>query len=57
MMPFSPTCFVLTQGWLFDTLVQPVLFALGLAGYVEMGFEGIEFVLMGFIELTIAYSP
>ena len=36
---------VSTQGWLFDSLVQPVLFALGLAAIVEMGFEGIELVL------------
>lgn len=48
--------FISTQGWLFDRLVQPVLFALGLAGYVEMGFEGIEFVLMGILELGIAYT-
>ena len=56
MMQFLTDCFVLIQGWLFDTLVQPVLFALGLAGYVEMGFEGIEFALLGVIELTIAYA-
>ena len=56
MMQFLTDCFVLIQGWLFDTLVQPVLFALGLASYVEMGFEGIEFALLGVIELTIAYA-
>ena len=56
MMQFLTDWFVLIQGWLFDTLVQPVLFALGLASYVEMGFEGIEFALLGIIELTIAYA-
>ena len=56
MMQFLTDWFVLIQGWLFDTLVQPVLFALGLASYVEMGFEGIEFALLGVIELTIAYA-
>ena len=48
--------FVSAQGWLFDSLVQPLLFALGLGGFVEMGFEGIEFVLLGLIELGIAYT-
>ena len=56
MMQFLTDWFVLIQGWFFDTLVQPVLFELGLASYVEMGFEGIEFALLGVIELTIAYA-
>lgn len=56
MNAFLTDLFVNTQGWLFDRLVQPALFALGLAGYVEMGFEGIEFVLMGVLELGIAYT-
>lgn len=55
MMQFLTDYFVILQGWLFDTLVQPVLFAFGLASYVEMGFDGIEFVLQGGIELAIAY--
>ena len=48
--------FVSAQGWLFDSFVQPLLFGLGLGGFVEMGFEGIEFVLLGLIELAIAYT-
>ena len=56
MMQFLTDWFVLIQGWLFDAFVQPALFALGLASYVEMGFEGIEFALLGVIELTIAYA-
>lgn len=55
-MQFVTDLFVSAQGWLFDSLVQPVLFALGLGGFVEMGFEGIEFVLLGLIELAIAYT-
>ena len=47
MTQYLTDYFVILQGWLFDTLVQPVLFALGLASYVEMGFDGIEFVLQG----------
>lgn len=56
MIAFLTDLFVATQGWLFDRLVQPVLLALGLAGYGEMGFDGIEFVLTGILELAIAYS-
>ncbi|WP_298602678.1 sterol desaturase family protein [Zoogloea sp.] len=48
--------FVGAQGWLFDSLVQPLLFELGLGSFVEMGFEGIEFVLLGVVELAIAYT-
>lgn len=56
MMQFLTEYFVTLQGWLFDTLVQPLLFALGLASYVEMGFDGVEFVMLGIIELAIAYA-
>lgn len=56
MMQALTDLFVALQGWLFDTLVQPVLFSLGLAGYLEMGFDGIEFVLLGCLELGIAYA-
>lgn len=55
-MQFLTDLFVGAQGWLFDSFVQPALFALGLGGFVEMGFEGIEFVLLGLIELAIAYT-
>lgn len=56
MMQSLTDLFINLQGWLFDSLVQPVLFALGLASYVEMGFDGVEFVLLGVIELSIAYA-
>jgi len=55
-MQFLTDLFVGAQGWLFDSFMQPLLFALGLGGFVEMGFEGIEFVLLGLIELAIAYT-
>ena len=55
-MEFFTDLLVSTQGWLFDSLVQPLLFALGLGGFVEMGFEGVELVLLGLVELAIAYT-
>jgi sterol desaturase/sphingolipid hydroxylase (fatty acid hydroxylase superfamily) len=48
--------FIALQGWIFDTAVQPVLFALGLGAYVEMGFDAVEFFLLGLIELAVAYA-
>jgi sterol desaturase/sphingolipid hydroxylase (fatty acid hydroxylase superfamily) len=47
--------FTTIHGWLFDTLVQPLLFALGLAEYVEPGFDAVEFVLLGMLQLGVAY--
>ncbi len=47
--------FVACQGWLFDSLIQPLMFALGLAGYTEMAFDGLEFFLLGILELLIGY--
>lgn len=47
--------FTTIQGWLFDTLVQPILFALGLAEFVEPGFDAVEFVLLGMLQLGLAY--
>ena len=41
-MQFVTDLFVSAQGWLFDSFVQPLLFGLGLGGFVEMGFEVIE---------------
>lgn len=55
MMDWLGELFISTQGWLFDTLVQPLLFAIGLASYAEMGFDGIEFVLLGVLELGTAF--
>lgn len=49
------TLFTAIQGWIFDTLVQPLLFALGLAEYLEPGFDAIEFVLIGALQLAIAF--
>jgi sterol desaturase/sphingolipid hydroxylase (fatty acid hydroxylase superfamily) len=47
--------FVFVQGWLFDTLAQPILLALGLGSYVEAAFDGIEFFLFGIIQLSVAF--
>lgn len=47
--------FVSVQGWLLDTLVQPLLLALGMGSYVETAFDGVEFFLLGVLQLSAAY--
>lgn len=38
--------------WLFETLVQPVMFALGASVYLEDAFDATMWLLMGALELT-----
>jgi sterol desaturase/sphingolipid hydroxylase (fatty acid hydroxylase superfamily) len=43
------------QGWLFETVVQPLVFRLGFGAYVEDAFEGTEWLLIGVLELTLLF--
>jgi sterol desaturase/sphingolipid hydroxylase (fatty acid hydroxylase superfamily) len=43
------------QGWLFETVIQPLVFQLGLGEYVEEAFEGTEWLLIGVLELTLLF--
>lgn len=47
--------FVALQASLFEGVVQPVLFALGLTTYSEMGFDAVEFFLFGVIEIALVW--
>ena len=47
--------FVVVQGWLLDSVVQPILLAFGLGSYVEAAFDGVEFFLFGVIQLSVAF--
>ncbi|MDY7579706.1 sterol desaturase family protein [Herbaspirillum sp. RTI4] len=47
--------FANVQGWLFETAVQPLVFALGLAEYVEDAFDGTEWFLIGVCELALLF--
>lgn len=42
----------LIQGQLFETLVQPAMFQLGLSEYVEAAFEGTEWFVIGLLEIS-----
>ena len=47
--------FVALQAGLFEGIVQPLLFALGLTTYAEMGFDAVEFFLYGVIEIALVW--
>jgi sterol desaturase/sphingolipid hydroxylase (fatty acid hydroxylase superfamily) len=45
--------FAAVQGWIFETAVQPVIFALGLMAYVEDAHEAVATVMIGVIEIGV----
>ena len=45
--------FSLVQGWLFETLVQPAMFALGVAGFLDQGYAGTGWFLVGLMQLAV----
>ncbi|MCI0756011.1 sterol desaturase family protein [Teichococcus vastitatis] len=44
------------NGWIFETLVQPALYALGLMAWAEDAFEWIDFVLFGLVQVLVVYA-
>ena len=45
--------FAALHGWVFESAVQPAVFALGLAAYTEPAFDATELFLIGAIEITL----
>jgi len=45
--------FAAAQQWLFETLVQPIVFGVGLGGRVEEAFNGTGWLLVGLIEILV----
>jgi sterol desaturase/sphingolipid hydroxylase (fatty acid hydroxylase superfamily) len=43
------------QGWLFETVIQPVIFHTGLGDITEEAFEGTEWLLIGMAELVLLF--
>ena len=43
------------QGWIFETLLQPALYALGLMEWAEDAFEWTDFFLFGLFQVAIIY--
>lgn len=44
------------QGWIFETAVQPVLFALGGGGVLEEAYDGVELFMLGAIQVAVLYA-
>ncbi len=55
MMQLLADWFGTTQGWLFETVIQPLLFHLGLGEFTEEAFEGTEWLLAGICELVLLF--
>lgn len=55
MMETLASVFSMVQGWLFLTVVQPVMFYFGLGDIMDDAFDGIEWFLIGIIELVLLY--
>jgi sterol desaturase/sphingolipid hydroxylase (fatty acid hydroxylase superfamily) len=45
--------FFLVQQWVYETVVQPVVFAMGLGGFVEDAFVGTGWLLVGLIQVFV----
>ncbi len=49
----SGEVFAAVQGWLFEHLLEPGLHLAGMDNWLELGFDGVEFVLVGLIEVLL----
>jgi sterol desaturase/sphingolipid hydroxylase (fatty acid hydroxylase superfamily) len=55
MIQFFIDLFGVTQGWLFEHVVEPFVFVSGLGEFTEEAFEGTEWFLIGMVELGALY--
>lgn len=53
MMDFLGDAFGAAQQWLFETVVQPVVFAAGLGNVVEDAFDATGWLLVGLLQLAL----
>lgn len=47
--------FAIIQAWLFEVIVQPITYQLGLGEFTEQAFEGVEWFMYGVCELIVLY--
>ncbi|QHI99962.1 fatty acid hydroxylase [Xylophilus rhododendri] len=52
-MEFFANVFSVAQQWLFETVVQPLMFMLGMSGMIEDAYDGTGWLLIGLIEVAI----
>jgi sterol desaturase/sphingolipid hydroxylase (fatty acid hydroxylase superfamily) len=43
----------IAQGWLYENLVQPLLFAAGLINYGDQAYDALEWVVIGAVEVAV----
>ncbi|KQN79089.1 fatty acid hydroxylase [Duganella sp. Leaf61] len=55
MMQTISDWFGTAQGWLFETVIQPLVFQLGFGEYIEEAFEGTEWLMIGVLELILLF--
>lgn len=47
--------FAQVQAWLFEHILQPVLFSWGLTHFAEIGFDALETLLLGVLQISLLY--
>lgn len=52
-MDFISDIFSDAQQWFFETLIQPIAFALGQGGFVLEAFDGTGWLLIGFLQIAV----
>ncbi|TFW23892.1 sterol desaturase family protein [Massilia arenosa] len=55
MLQFLIDLFARSQDWLFEHVVQPIMFHAGLGAFIEEAFDGVEWFLIGAVELGALY--
>ena len=53
MIQFASDLFDHAQQWLFEAIVQPLFFNLGLSGYLEDAYNGTMWLLIGLLQITM----
>ena len=53
LMDALTNLFTLTQAWLYETLLQPLMFALGLSNYFEDAYAATAWFMVGVIQIII----
>jgi sterol desaturase/sphingolipid hydroxylase (fatty acid hydroxylase superfamily) len=55
MIAYLVDCFAAVQAWLFEVLLQPLIYRFGLVAYLDDAFEGVEWLLVGLCELVLLF--
>ena len=48
--------FTAVHGWVFQTVIEPLLFRLGAGDLMEQAYDGTEFFLLGSLQVALAYA-